>query len=112
LFDTDLGEFGPLLELERAEISERRVTPRCVIEGLDVIEHGCPCLVPRSVGRAVRSDFGEKTKLSIAASCQTLPDRPIEHTMPCPAISRWNGPVVEGLPWTPFMCVKRRCASG
>ena len=48
--------------------------------------------------RAVRSVFNDEKKLSIAALSQTLPDRLIEQTTPCSAISRWNCSLVY---WPP-----------
>lgn len=52
--DTDLS-FSSLFELYRADVAERRVSARRVVEALDVVEHVGTCLLTRSVHRACRA---------------------------------------------------------
>jgi hypothetical protein len=90
LDDTQLSESGLLLELHRAQITDRRVSAFRVVEALDIVKHVCLCFIAMYVLLLVRSVFSDEKKLSIAALSHTLPDRLIEQTTPLSAISRWN----------------------
>ena len=57
LDDTQLSESGLLLELHRAQITDRRVSAFRVVEALDIVKHVCLCFIARPV-RFVAGSLG------------------------------------------------------